>query len=110
MTDKTTIACKKVSLETLAYREVISVDKDNFYLDNVNILLGRKIIKKIRFQPGEKPYEKGMGKDIAIQYLRDTLSSGNNKNNKESENQNDEKVNPEAACKAAKDLFTEIGL
>jgi hypothetical protein len=110
MDEKTTIAFEKVPLSGLSYREVVIEDNDRFYLENVNILIGRKIIKKIRFKPGEKPYVTGMGKDIAIQYLRDTLIDEKNQNDQKSDSKKYEKVNEEAAMKAASDLFTEIGL
>jgi len=73
MKEITTIAQEEIPLNIFSYREVISMYKDKYYLNNVNILLGKQIIKKIRFEEQEKPYNIGMGKQIAIRYLKEQL-------------------------------------
>jgi len=107
MTVSTIIACNKTPLDTLTYREVITIINGVNYLLNVNILLGRRIIKKIRFEPGEKPYNKGMGKEIALTYLKNTFDTIKKQEDLKTAHSN---INCEAADKAAKDLFSEIDL
>jgi hypothetical protein len=103
MKEKTSIAGMKVPLNLIAYREVITLDCDKYYLNNVNILLGRKVIKKIRFKDREKPYISGMGKDIAIQYLKEQLTEVK----KGKKPKTTSKIVVE---KAAENLFEELGL
>ncbi len=108
METKTIIATKKTQIDLLSYQEVAAFEGDNFYLTNVNILLGRKIVKKIRFAENERPYVKGMGKDIAIEYLKECFSS--KKRKQKSKKKKQETVNNIAANEAAKNLFSELGL
>ena len=107
MKKTTTIACAKVPLNLIAYREVIALDNDKYYLCNVNILIGRKIIKKIRFEDQEKPYIRGMGKDIAMQYLKEQLTDINKEKKPKPGRKAKSKIVVE---KVAKDLFAELGL
>lgn len=100
----TTIAHNKIPMQMLAYREVVVIDGETAYLQNVNIMFGRKIIKKIRFQPGEKPYSKGMGKEIAVNYLRKLFDE------KEQNRKQNPTAESEANHKAAKNLFNELGI
>ena len=109
MTNKTTIVCSKIPLKSFAFREVVTMDEGNLYLENVNVLFGTKIIKKIRFAEGEKPYVKGMGKEIAIDYLKNMFVKYI-KDEKPNEKTIKTKVNHRAADKTAKNLFSEIGI
>lgn len=106
------IACVKEPLETFSYREVIVNYNGKFYLENVNVLFGSKILEKIRFTPGKKPYSKGMGKEIALRYLEEVFS--NHKKAKSSKNKKTTgkkiKVNKKATQKAAEDIFSSMGL
>ena len=65
-------------------------------------------MSKIRYETGEKPYKKGMGKQIALDYLKEVLKNTNEKKRKQKTSK--PKVNKEAANKAASDLFEEIGI
>ena len=104
MKNITAIACTKVPLEIFAFREVVTLYDGSLFLENVNVLFGDKIIKKIRFAQGEKPYVKGMGKEIAIKYLKSVLEKNKQKSTVSST------VNKTAATKAAKDLFSNLGI
>ena len=108
MDNKTTIACKKIPLGLISYQEVIVVEDEQSYLSNLNVIFGRKIIKKIRFEPGEKPYIKDIGKEIAVQFLKKRLYA--EKEKKASEEKKYKKVNHEAVNEAARDLFSQLGL
>jgi hypothetical protein len=105
------IACVKEPLEVFAYREVIVKHGEKFYLENVNVLFGRKILEKIRFEPGEKLYEKGMGEKIALQYLEDLFENNKSKRNKNKKSaEKKTKINKKASVKAAADIFNSMGL
>ena len=68
-----TIACKIETFDSISYREVIRYYRDAYYLVNVNIILGNKVVKKIRFEEGERKYSKGIGKKICETYLEEKL-------------------------------------
>ncbi len=108
MTDLTRVACEKVSLGIIYYQEVISISDNKRYLLSLNIILGNKIVHKIRYDNDELPYEMGIGKRITKEFLSSKLSP--KKRNKKSKSKNESKVNKAAAKNAATSLFNEMGI
>ena len=105
---KTIIALNNVELGSMYYQEVIGVIDEKAYLLNVNIVLGNKTLKKIRFAEKELAYEKGMGKQIVMDFLLQMFI--------ESEKKASVKKRPKvkrskkAVHKAAVDLMSDMGL
>jgi hypothetical protein len=111
MNEPTAIAKAKEPLGILSYREVVININGEYYLENVNVLFGNKILKKIRFNPGEKIYKQGMGEKIAKNYLEKIFANTREKDknrNKTKKNKSD--INEAAKQKAAANLFGDLGL
>jgi hypothetical protein len=110
--EPTAIATTKEPIALISYREVVINIEGTYYLENVNVLFGNKIITKIRFRPGEKLYKKGMGKEIAEQYLDKHFTKERGKNKREEQNAGRKKpaVSKAAKQKAAGNLFNDLGL
>ena len=106
---KTALALNSIVLVSISYKEVIVYENGSCYLENVNIIFKNKIVKKIRFEVGEKLYEEAIGKDIAEEYLYNLI-------NKKEETPIVKKRakrkprNSKAKNKAAMDLMSDLGL
>jgi glutamate formiminotransferase len=105
---KTILALKKIGLSSLSYREVIIYEDGHCYLENVNIILNNKIIKKIRFKTGEKLYEKSMGKEIVEEYILSLIQ--NVESQPSTDQRTKEYVSRTAKRKAASDLMSDLGI
>jgi len=112
MNEPKAIAVTKEPLNSLFYREVVVNIRGEYYLENVNVLFGNKILTKIRFKPGEKPYKKGMGKEVVEHYLDqlfDEVFKGSKSQEKKSR-QKKTRVNESAKQKAAGTILKDLGL
>jgi len=105
---KTIIALNNIALGELSYQEVISVIEDKSYLSNVNIVLGSKILKKIRFAEKELIYQKGIGKQFVMDYIEQMFAKDRKRASvkKKKKARTDKKT----VNKAAVDLMNEMGL
>ena len=108
MYNNTKIANNTIPLKLISYQEVITIHNGEKFLSSVNVLIEKKIIKRIRFEQCEKLYLQNIGKEIAIQYLKNALYS--KKGKKSTRERKNKKVNKDAANEAAKDLLSELGL
>lgn len=88
----------------LAYKEVVLIKENQWFLDNVNIIIDGKVIKKIRFAEGEVIYTKGIGKAIVLDYLTKMIDTAKDKKPKK------RKSNKKAAQKSAVSFMQEMGL
>ena len=109
MEKRAIVAGKIIPLEFFYYREVLMVEKGNIFLQNVNIIFNSKIIKKVRFGTYEMPYTEGMGKEIAIDYLKGVYNKKNDKTRKKRKT-SASNVHKDAIDKVVKDLFSELGI
>lgn len=110
----TNIACKITHLD-ISYREVVTEINGVFSLVNVNIIIGERIIRKIKFDAGKVPFIRGIGKSIAEKFLEDALLVGSSDSTEINQAKGDakikkQKVNKKAASKAALNLLQELGL
>ena len=80
------------------------IKENQWFLDNVNVIIDGKVIKKIRFDEGEIKYVEGIGKAIVRDYLTKVFEKVKDKKPKK------KKANKKAANKAAVDLMQEMGL
>jgi len=105
---KTIIALNNIALGALSYQEVISIIEDKPYLSNVNIVLGSKTLKKIRFAEKELIYKKGMGKQIVMDYIEQMFAEDRKRASVKKRKKS--RTNKKTVNKAAVDLMNEMGL
>ncbi len=106
MTKEIKIAREKTSFDMVYYQEVISIINEERYLANLNIILGNKIVHKIRFEAQKKPYKEGIGKQIATDFLAEMFLKKRTK--KEKNKRKKTKVNQSAARKTANTLLNDL--
>ena len=102
------IAHTPVTYKNIQIQEVTENIGTKTYLMNINLLLNGKVIKKFRFKKGEKLYEQGTGEqfmtDVLTNILKDAFSKKDKKRTKK------QKINKQAAEKAAKEFLNNINL
>ncbi|RLD43962.1 MAG: hypothetical protein DRI86_08675 [Bacteroidetes bacterium] len=106
---KTVLALNSVVLGSISYREVLVYENGLCYLENVNVLINNKIVKKVRFEYGEKIYEESLGKEIVEEYIFDLISNAEEKPNVKKRKKR-KATNKKSKNKAAMDLMSELGL
>ena len=109
---KTLLALNAIKLGSLSFREVVAYENGECYLDNVNIILNNKIIKKLRYEAGEKPYVESMGKSLVEDYFLSLIQNddGVSVDKKKKRKSKVVKGNKKVRAKAAVDLMKEFGL
>jgi len=105
---KTVLALNKEIFGGIKYREVIAYEKGKAYLENINIILNDKIVKKLRYEIGEIPYKRFIGKELMSEYLLSVIVKNSKEETKKGRTKKN--VNRKAHNKAAVNLMNELGL
>jgi len=104
--DTVLIACPIVSFGELKYQMVLRQEKGKLKLNSVNILVGKKIIKKIKKEDTTKRFIPSNYEKIAIDFLTKHIID----KKKDKAKKDKVKTNKSAKKKAASDLMDTFNL
>ncbi|OYT15490.1 MAG: hypothetical protein B7C24_12780 [Bacteroidetes bacterium 4572_77] len=104
--ETTLIACPINAFSQLKYQMVLKHREDGIVLNSVNIMMGEKILKKIRKSETKKTFVIEKAESIALDYLVKNLVD----NKKPKTKKKNTKPTKAAKQKAASDLMKEFNL
>ncbi len=102
----TLIACPIGSFSELKYQMVLRQEKGKLRLNSVNIIIGKKIIKKIKKEDTIKRFIPSNYENIAIDYLTKHIVEEKDSKTKKAK----PKTSKSAKMKAANDLMNTFNL